>query len=59
MVQKPVVRTWHREEFKAGKKDNIPAAALAILEAEAAQSKGKSTSSVASEKKAAAEKVEE
>lgn len=39
MVQKPVVRTWHREEFAAGKKENIPAEALAILEAEAAAKK--------------------
>jgi hypothetical protein len=34
MVQKPVVRSWHRTEYAEGKKDNIPAAALAILDAE-------------------------
>lgn len=39
MVQKPVVRTWHREEFAAGRKDSIPPAALAILEAEVAEKK--------------------
>lgn len=37
MVQKPVVRTWHREEFAAGRKESIPPQALAILEAEAAE----------------------
>lgn len=37
MVQKPVVRTWHREEFSAGRKESIPPQALAILEAEAAE----------------------
>lgn len=34
MVQKPEVRTWHREEFKAGKLDNIPQNVILILEAE-------------------------
>lgn len=39
MVQKPTVRNWHREEFAKGKKDSIPAAALAQLEAEEAAKK--------------------
>ncbi len=39
MVQKPIVRTWHREEFEKGNKENIPAAALAILEAEPKEEK--------------------
>lgn len=39
MVQKPTVRNWHREEFAQGKKENIPAEALAILEAEKKEKK--------------------
>lgn len=35
MVVKPTVLNWHREEFAQGKKENIPADALAILEASA------------------------
>lgn len=39
MVVKPVVLNWHREEFKLGKKENIPSEALQILESEAANKK--------------------
>ena len=53
MVQKPVVRTWHREEFAAGRKESIPPAALAILEAEAADKK---TAAAPAPKKAAQDK---
>lgn len=35
MVQKPVVLNWHRDEFAMGKKENIPAEALRILEEQA------------------------
>ena len=41
MVQKPIVRTWHREEFALGNKENIPPAALAILESEKRECKQK------------------
>lgn len=36
MVQKPVVRNWHREQYAAGKgsREGIPPEALAILDAE-------------------------
>lgn len=34
MVQKPVVRNWHREEYAAGRREGIPAAALQVLDAE-------------------------
>jgi len=39
MVQKPEIRTWHREEFAAGKLDNIPKEVIAKLEAEKAEAK--------------------
>ena len=39
MVQKEIVRNWHREEFAAGRKEGIPPEALRILEADAAARK--------------------
>jgi len=39
MVLKPQIRNWHREAFKEGRKDEIPAHVLQILEAEKADQK--------------------
>lgn len=39
MVQKPEIRTWHRKEFAEGKKENIPAHVLALLESEKKEQK--------------------
>ena len=52
MVQKPIVRTWHREEFAKGNKENIPAAALAILESEKREKRKEATGSAETKKEA-------
>lgn len=39
MPAKPIVRNEHRESFAAGKFDEIPAEALAILQAQAPKQK--------------------